>query len=129
MNSNRSKTTCSRFYRVAYCLIGELRVLLDVRMIRLLSTKTNINKLNLWDALLYAAKKDIAARRVFDISSLITLFSKIKNNVKSVLLTDLLLMRDCWHFLLRIWSWSLFLKSNIFSQWLQEDLPHIIIWL
>ena len=33
------------------------------------------------------------------------------------------------HSWLRIWSWSLFLKSNIFSQWLQDDLPHVIIWL
>ena len=34
MNSNRSKTTCSRFYRVACCLVEESRVLLDVRMTR-----------------------------------------------------------------------------------------------
>ena len=32
MNSNRSKTICSRFYRVAYCLI----VLLNVKIIRFL---------------------------------------------------------------------------------------------
>ena len=34
MNSNRSKTAYSRFCRVVCCLIGESRVLLDVRMTR-----------------------------------------------------------------------------------------------
>ena len=33
MNLNRSKTTCSRFCRIAYCLIEESKILLDVKMI------------------------------------------------------------------------------------------------
>ena len=96
------------------------------------------DKSDWWNVMLFAAEADVIVIcveyfiLVFMIAvfaSLVAFFSGVESGVRSILSADLLLMGDCWHSLLRIWSWSLFLESKTSSQWLQEDLSHVTIWL
>ena len=100
----------------------------------MLSAGASVDRLNLWGDMLFAAEEDVAAGYVIlfwaVFSSLIAFFSEVESFVKAVLIAiSLLLKRSFWHSWFRIWLWSLFLESNIFSQWLQEDLLHVAIWL
>ena len=101
---------------------AKINVEIIVTLRAMFSIETNVDRLNLWGAMLLITEIDV-------ITKLLNIVSEVESDVRSILLADLLLMKNCWYSLLRIWLWSLFLKSNIFSQWLQENLSHVIIWL